>query len=133
MKYKPVNADSPVNLSQSKLLATVIKGRKGFHTEVAEWATRQGFAEMMVDGTLVATAAFKKLARFKEHTIDVVVEALPKGTPSLRHLEDVIERALHAGEEFFREIGIAGDGEFLLGEDELRLELLRQGTFCSMI
>jgi hypothetical protein len=25
MKYKPVNADSPVNLSQSKLLATVIK------------------------------------------------------------------------------------------------------------
>ena len=85
-----------------KLLATVIKGRKGFHTEVAEWATRQGFAEMMVDGTLVATAAFKKLARFKEHTIDVVVEALPKGSPSLRHLEDVIERALHAGKGAMR-------------------------------
>ncbi len=85
-----------------KVLATVIKGRKGFHTEVAEWATRQGFSELMVDGQLVPTASFKKLARFREHTIDVVVASLARGAHPLRKLEVVVERALHAGKGALR-------------------------------
>jgi len=91
-----------------KVLATVIKGRKGFHTEVAEWAVRQGFTEMLVDGALVAAADFKKLARFREHTIDVVVHPLARGTHSLRQLEEVVERALHAGKGALRVLDPAG-------------------------
>ena len=55
-----------------KVLAPLVKARKGFHTDVARWAERQGFDTLYVDGTLVPVAQFRKLERFKEHTIDVV-------------------------------------------------------------
>jgi excinuclease ABC subunit A len=56
-----------------KMLAPLVKARKGFHTDVARWAERQGFDTLFVDGNLMPIADFRKLERFKEHTIDVVV------------------------------------------------------------
>jgi excinuclease ABC subunit A len=56
-----------------KVLAPLIKARKGFHTDVARWAERQGFDTLYVDGKLIPISHFRKLERFKEHTIDVVV------------------------------------------------------------
>src|SRR5207245_3535950 len=56
-----------------KVLAPLVKARKGFHTDVARWAERQGFDTLYVDGALVSVTHFRKLERFKEHTIDVVV------------------------------------------------------------
>ena len=56
-----------------KVLAPLVKARKGFHTDVARWAERQGFDTLYVDGVLVPVGQFRKLERFKEHTIDVVV------------------------------------------------------------
>ncbi len=59
-----------------KVLAPLVKARKGFHTDVARWAERQGFETLYVDGVLVPIGHFRKLERFKEHTIDVVVGAI---------------------------------------------------------
>ena len=56
-----------------KVLAPVVKARKGFHTDVARWAERQGFDTLYVDGALIPIAQFRRLERFKEHTIAVVV------------------------------------------------------------
>jgi len=56
-----------------KVLAPLVKARKGFHTDVAHWAERQGFETLYVDGKLIPISQFRKLERFKEHTIDVVV------------------------------------------------------------
>jgi excinuclease ABC subunit A len=56
-----------------KVLAPLVKARKGFHTDVARWAEGQGFDTLYVDGKLIPIAQFRKLERFKEHTIDVVV------------------------------------------------------------
>jgi excinuclease ABC subunit A len=56
-----------------KMLAPLVKARKGFHTDVARWAERQGFDTLYVDGVLMPIVQFRKLERFKEHTIDVVV------------------------------------------------------------
>ena len=56
-----------------KVLAPLIKARKGFHTEVARWAERQGFDTLFVDGQLIPIAQFRGLARFKEHNVSVVV------------------------------------------------------------
>src|SRR5512135_1166584 len=38
------------------LLAPVVKGRKGFHSDVAEWAARHGYAEVRADGRLYPTS-----------------------------------------------------------------------------
>jgi excinuclease ABC subunit A len=68
-----------------KVLAPLVKARKGFHTDVARWAERQGFDTLYVDGKLIPIAQFRKLERFKEHTIDVVVGLIGvDATPSSR-------------------------------------------------
>ncbi|MEI7911473.1 MAG: excinuclease ABC subunit UvrA [Verrucomicrobiota bacterium] len=62
------------------LLAPLIRARKGFHTEVAEWAAKHGFARLLVDGKIQDSASFQRLERFKEHNIDVEVAALAQGS-----------------------------------------------------
>jgi excinuclease ABC subunit A len=59
------------------LLAPVIRGRKGYHTEVAEWAVKQGFTRLLVDKRFMDAESFTRLERFKEHDIDVVIGEVP--------------------------------------------------------
>lgn len=77
----------------TRILAPLIKARKGFHTEVARWAAREGFEELLVDGRLVRVSEFRRLERFREHTIDVVVGE--RRSPG--RLEQVLRRALEIG------------------------------------
>jgi excinuclease ABC subunit A len=77
------------------VLAPLVKARKGFHTEVARWAERQGFDTLYVDGKLIRIPHFRKLERFKEHTIDVVVGRIDrKRIAETRH---IVRRALEIG------------------------------------
>jgi excinuclease ABC subunit A len=54
-----------------RILAPLIKGRKGFHTEVAKWAEKKGYPLLRVDGKWIEPAGFKALDRYVEHTISV--------------------------------------------------------------
>ncbi len=56
-----------------KVLAPLIKGKKGFHTEIAAWAVKQGFTTLLVDRQFKEAETFTRLERFVEHDIDVVV------------------------------------------------------------
>jgi excinuclease ABC subunit A len=78
-----------------RVLAPLVKARKGFHTEVARWAERQGFDTLYVDGKLVPIPHFRKLERFKEHTIDVVVGLIDR--KRIAETRDVVRRALEIG------------------------------------
>jgi excinuclease ABC subunit A len=55
------------------LLAPIIRGKKGFHNEIAEWALKQGFTRLLVDKQFKDAEGFTRLERFKEHDIDVEV------------------------------------------------------------
>ncbi len=77
------------------ILAPLIKGRKGFHTEVAEWAVKQGFSRLLVDKQFKDAEGFTRLERFKEHDIDVVVAEISKS--SIDDLPSTVERALTIG------------------------------------
>src|SRR5216684_1801311 len=46
------------------LLAPVVKNRKGFHSDVAEWAARHGYAELRADGRMHPTSERLRLDRF---------------------------------------------------------------------
>jgi len=78
-----------------KVLAPLVKARKGFHTDVARWAERQGFDTLFVDGELLPIAHFRKLERFKEHTIDVVVGAID--ARRILKARNLVQRALEIG------------------------------------
>ncbi len=54
-----------------RVLAPLIKGRKGFHTEVAKWAQKKSYPLLRVDGKWIEPAKFKALDRYVEHTISV--------------------------------------------------------------
>ncbi|MEM7697621.1 MAG: excinuclease ABC subunit UvrA [Verrucomicrobiota bacterium] len=84
-----------------KLLAPIVKARKGYHTEVAEWAGRQGFDTLLVDGQLKAVEGFERLERFKEHTIDVVLAEITSET-SPEELRELVDRALKIGKKTLR-------------------------------
>jgi excinuclease ABC subunit A len=78
-----------------KVLAPLVKARKGFHTDVARWAERQGFDNLYVDGKLVPIAQFRRLERFKEHTIDVVVGVIDRRR--IASAREITSRALEIG------------------------------------
>ncbi len=78
-----------------KVLAPLVKARKGFHTDVAHWAERQGFDTLFVDEKLVPISRFRKLERFKEHTIDVVVGAID--AKRILKARNLMQRALEIG------------------------------------
>ncbi len=77
------------------VLAPLVKARKGFHTEVARWAERQGFETLYVDRRLIPIAEFRKLERFKEHTIDVVVGTID--AKRILKARNLVQRALEIG------------------------------------
>ncbi len=78
-----------------KVLAPLVKARKGFHTEVARWAERQGFDTLYVDRQLVGIKQFTKLERFKEHTIDAVVGEID--AKRILKARNLVQRALQIG------------------------------------
>ncbi|HEY8411240.1 MAG TPA: hypothetical protein VIK76_07555, partial [Pyrinomonadaceae bacterium] len=78
-----------------KVLAPLVKARKGFHTDVARWAERQGFDTLYVDGKLVPVTQFRKLERFKEHSIDVVVGVIDRRR--IAGPREIARRALEFG------------------------------------
>ena len=77
------------------LLAPIIRGKKGYHNEIAEWALKQGFTRLLVDKQFKDAEGFTRLERFKEHDIDVVVSEISKS--SIHNLQSSIERALEIG------------------------------------
>jgi excinuclease ABC subunit A len=66
-------ADAATKSGRIRVLAPLVKARKGFHTDVARWAKRQGFEQLLVDGKWERVDKFPQLERFREHTIDVLV------------------------------------------------------------
>jgi excinuclease ABC subunit A len=83
------------------LLAPVVKNRKGFHTEVAEWASQHGYAEVRADGKIHATAQRLRLDRFREHDVEIVVGVLekkgPRARPGQKPAHELIDEALRLG------------------------------------
>src|SRR5579872_1801180 len=62
------------------LLAPVVRNRKGFHTDVAEWAAKHGYAEIRADGKMYKTSSAFRLDRFREHDVEIVVGVLDSKT-----------------------------------------------------
>ena len=85
------------------LLAPLIRNRKGFHTEVADWARQHGYSELRADGKWYATDQPFRLDRFKEHDIEVVIGILGARsdararTPASADPRHLIEEGLTVG------------------------------------
>ncbi|MGA0784815.1 MAG: excinuclease ABC subunit UvrA [Ilumatobacteraceae bacterium] len=81
-----------------QVLAPVVRGRKGEYDSLLTDFLAQGFTRARVDGSVVDIAEFQKsgtkLARYEQHTIDIVVDRLVRKAGLGRRLTDSMETAL---------------------------------------
>jgi len=77
------------------LLAPVVKNRKGFHTDVAAWAAKHGYAELRADGKMFSASAPFRLDRFREHDVEIVTGVLEKG--GARDRQQLLDETLRLG------------------------------------
>ncbi|HEX7079519.1 MAG TPA: excinuclease ABC subunit UvrA [Gammaproteobacteria bacterium] len=85
-----------------RLLAPLVIGRKGYYTDLAEWARNKGYRTLRVDGTDVPTDAWPRLDRFKEHDIELPVAELAVAPKTGAELEQAVEAALRLGRGMVR-------------------------------
>src|ERR1700674_904357 len=83
-----------------QVLAPVVRGRKGEYEGLLDELAGQGFVRARVDGAVVELAERKdvKLARYENHTIEVIVDRLVKRSGIERRLTDSLETALRLAE-----------------------------------
>jgi len=84
------------------LLAPVVKNRKGFHSDVAEWAAKHGYAEVRADGKLHSTSERFRLDRFREHDVEIVVGVLEasrsRAQPAGKSPQQCVDETLKLGQ-----------------------------------
>ena len=69
-----------------RLCAPLIRGRKGHHEPLANWAKDHGYTQLRIDGDVIDISIFRKLDRYREHDIDLIVgdlDSQPKTQASL--------------------------------------------------
>jgi excinuclease ABC subunit A len=76
------------------LLAPIVRGRKGEYRKEMEDARRQGFLRARVDEKWVDLDDPPKLARYKRHTIGIVIDRFTVDPESRGRLADSVETAL---------------------------------------
>ena len=86
------------------LLAPVVRNRKGFHSEIADWAAKHGYKELRADGKMHRTDQPFRLDRFKEHDVEIVVGVIERASKSSKRNaaaatppQQKIDDALHLG------------------------------------
>lgn len=78
------------------LCAPLVIGKKGHHEPIANWALSQGFSLLRIDGQFVNINEFKRLDRYKEHDIELIINDLSK-TQSSRVIQGHMANAIEIG------------------------------------
>src|SRR5437870_2680853 len=83
-----------------QVLAPVVRGRKGEYEGLLRELASQGYTRARVDGELVepGQAQAGRLARYENHTIEVIVDRLVRRPGIERRLTDSLETALRLAE-----------------------------------
>ncbi|HWW44422.1 MAG TPA: excinuclease ABC subunit UvrA [Acidimicrobiia bacterium] len=83
-----------------QVLAPVVRGRKGEYDALLKELATEGFTRARVDGELIelGSTSAARLARYEQHTIEVVVDRLVRRAGIERRLTDSLETALRLAE-----------------------------------
>ena len=112
-----------------QILAPIVRGRKGEYSARLDDLATQGYARARVDGEVIELSerSSVELARYEQHTIEVVVDRLIRKDGIERRLTDSIETALRLGE---------GMAEILItsseGDETLTFSQHLACTYCGI-
>ena len=85
------------NKDKLRLLAPLVRARKGSHREVLERAGKDGHEWLRIDGKMIRTADARPLRRYVEHDIEAVVGESRRVTNSSPDGRALLRRALELG------------------------------------
>jgi len=103
--------DVAVNISKNNkaeknmlILAPAVRGRKGEYYQTLYDFLNAGFTEVRIDGKLMSLRERIELSRYKQHTIELVVDRIPAGLDykekdNRLRLSEAIESALKYGHD----------------------------------
>ncbi len=103
---KPVSRQTPQQIvdlvlerpadERFMVLATVVDGRKGEYSSLLDDLAGQGFSRVRVDGAVIDLADRESLtlARYEQHSIDVVLDRLTVKSSNRQRLTESVETAL---------------------------------------
>ena len=100
------------------LLAPLVNNRKGHYKELFENVRKKGFVYVRVDGEVQEIVAGMKLDRYKNHTIEVVIDKLKiknhesRIEEDLRRLRQSIDRAMTQGNGLMLVLDEQGDTRY---------------------
>lgn len=83
--------------SKIQVMAPVIRGRKGEYKQVLADIHRQGFVRVRVDGTMYEVTDDIPMDRYKQHTIEAIIDRLVVKPGIETRLADSIETGLKLG------------------------------------
>lgn len=102
------------------LLAPLISNRKGHYKELFETIRKKGFVYVRVDGEVQELVQGMKVDRYKNHTIEVVVDRLkPKDDEDLRRLRQSVDRAM-----------VQGNGMMLIVDENGKIRYFSRHLMC---
>ncbi len=92
------------------VLAPLVTARKGYYTDLAAWAAGKGFEHLRVDGELLPTAAWPRLDRFKEHTLELPIGTEIVSAEREGALRELLSSGLSFGKGVIRVVPAARSG-----------------------
>jgi excinuclease ABC subunit A len=111
--------DTILGLSEGtriQILAPLIKGRKGEYRKELEDLRKEGYARVRIDGEMRETSEEIVLDKFKQHTIDVVLDRLVVKPGFERRLAESLESALKKAKGTVA-VDVIGGEEMLFSEN----------------
>jgi excinuclease ABC subunit A len=99
--------------SRFQVLAPVVRGRKGEYGGLLDDLARQGFARVRLDGDMLELSDREQanLARYEQHTIEVVVDRLVRRDGIRPRLTESIETALGLADGVAEVVVVGRDGQ----------------------
>ncbi len=81
------------------VLAPLVKNRKGHYKELFESIRKKGYLTVRVDGEIREIIPGMKLDRYKNHSVEVVVDRLKVSDKDLTRLRETVTETLRQGEK----------------------------------
>ncbi|MDE5975857.1 MAG: excinuclease ABC subunit UvrA, partial [Muribaculaceae bacterium] len=85
------------NNRRIQILAPIVKNRKGHYKELFENLRKKGYLHVRVDGEIKELIYGMKLDRYKNHTVELVVDRLRVKEDDIQRLRSTVDDALKQG------------------------------------
>lgn len=91
------------------ILAPLVKNRKGHYKDLFEQYRKKGYINVRIDGELREITFGMKLDRYKNHTVELVIDRLKVARKDEKRLKETVELAFRQGKDQLLILDVATD------------------------